>query len=81
MLTIEKANQISAATARLNNILRGMDIPDQLDQCDPAVRKMIVDAAYNIVQNIEADAQLARIIEETKESLGDEVYADLYERY
>lgn len=81
MLANEKANQISAATARFNNILRDMDIPDQLDQCDPAVRKMIVNAAYNIVQNIEADAQLAQMIEETKEYLGEDGYADLYERY
>ncbi len=64
MFTNEKANQISAATARINNILRGMDIPDQLDQCDPAVRKMIVNAAHNIIQNIEADAQLAQMYDD-----------------
>lgn len=78
MLTNEKSNQISAATARINNILRGMDIPDQLDQCDPTVRKMIVNAAYDIVQNIEADAQLAQMIEEAKEYVGAELAEEMY---
>ncbi len=60
----DQANQISAATACLNNILRGYDIPEQLDMCHADVRKMIVNAAHNIIQNIEADAQLAQMFDD-----------------